>query len=123
MTLGAEVAHIRVLRRAQAQRTTGLNCPSAGRVRPPRTHVETLRPYVMRDRAHLERMLALLYAGAVRPPTIVRYKLADASEAHRLSESRHLQGESWYSRSAERCSNAADAAEFAQLKSDMWHSS
>jgi NADPH:quinone reductase-like Zn-dependent oxidoreductase len=60
--------------------------------RPPRNDVETLRPNVMRDRPHLERMLALLDAGAVRPPTIVRYKLADASEAHRVSESRHLQG-------------------------------
>jgi NADPH:quinone reductase-like Zn-dependent oxidoreductase len=40
----------------------------------------------------LERMLALLDAGAVRPPTIVRYKLADASEAHRVIESHHLRG-------------------------------
>jgi NADPH:quinone reductase-like Zn-dependent oxidoreductase len=37
-------------------------------------------------------MLALLDAGAVRPPAIVRYKLADAAEAHRVSEARHLQG-------------------------------
>ena len=59
---------------------------------PPRTDVETLRPNVIRDRAHLERILALLDAGAVRPPTIVRYKLADARDAHRVSESRHLQG-------------------------------
>ena len=58
----------------------------------PRHDVETLRPNVTRDRAHLERMLALLAAGAVRPPTIVRYKLADAAEAHRVSEGRHLQG-------------------------------
>jgi NADPH:quinone reductase-like Zn-dependent oxidoreductase len=37
-------------------------------------------------------MLALLAAGAIRPPTIVRYRLADAAEAHRVSEARHLQG-------------------------------
>jgi hypothetical protein len=67
--------------------------PAPEGVRPPRTDVETLRPNVIRDHAHLDRMLALLYAGAVRPPTIVRYKLVDASEADRLSESRHLQGE------------------------------
>jgi len=66
--------------------------PAPEGFRPPRGDVETLRPNVRRDRAHLERMLALLDAGAVRPPTIVRYKLADASEAHRVSESRHLQG-------------------------------
>jgi NADPH:quinone reductase-like Zn-dependent oxidoreductase len=66
--------------------------PAPDGFRLPRTDVETLRPNVMRDRAHLERMLALLDAGAARPPKIVRYKLADASEAHRVSESRHLQG-------------------------------
>jgi NADPH:quinone reductase-like Zn-dependent oxidoreductase len=66
--------------------------PAPDGFRLPRTDVETMRPNVMRDRAHLERMLALLDAGAVRPPKIVRYKLADASEAHRVSESRHLQG-------------------------------
>ena len=59
---------------------------------PSRNDVQTLRPNVIRDRAHLERMLALLDAGAVRPPAIARYKLADAAEAHRVSEARHLQG-------------------------------
>jgi NADPH:quinone reductase-like Zn-dependent oxidoreductase len=66
--------------------------PAPEGFRPPRSDVDVLRPNVMRDRAHLERMLALLDAGAVRPPTIIRYKLAEASEAHRVSESRHLQG-------------------------------
>jgi NADPH:quinone reductase-like Zn-dependent oxidoreductase len=59
---------------------------------PHRTDVETLKPDVKRDRAHLERMLQLLAAGAVKVPTIVRYKLTDAAEAHRISEARHLQG-------------------------------
>ena len=58
----------------------------------PRGDVETLRPAVSRDRAHLDRMNALVDAGAVWPPTITRYKLQDAAEAHRVSESRHLQG-------------------------------
>jgi len=58
----------------------------------PRNDVKTLRPDVKRDRAHLERMLELLEAGAVHPPTIVRYPLADAASAHRVSEGRHLQG-------------------------------
>jgi NADPH:quinone reductase-like Zn-dependent oxidoreductase len=60
--------------------------------KPPRDDVETLRPRVARDRAHLERMLTLLKEGAVSAPTVTRYKLADAAEAHRVSESRHLQG-------------------------------
>jgi D-arabinose 1-dehydrogenase-like Zn-dependent alcohol dehydrogenase len=66
--------------------------PAADGFQPSRTDVQTLRPNVVRDRAHLGRMLALLDAGAVRPPTIVRYQLADAAEAHRVSEARHLQG-------------------------------
>jgi NADPH:quinone reductase-like Zn-dependent oxidoreductase len=66
--------------------------PAPEGFRPTRSDVQTLRPDVIRDRAHLERMVALLKAGAVRPPTIVRYKLADAAEAHRVSEARHLQG-------------------------------
>ena len=66
--------------------------PAPDGFKPPRDDVQTLRPDVKRDRAHLERLLALLEAGAVRPPTIVRYKLADAAQAHRVSEARHLQG-------------------------------
>jgi NADPH:quinone reductase-like Zn-dependent oxidoreductase len=60
--------------------------------KPSRKDVETLRPAVARDRGHLERMLALLEQGAVRPPTITRFKLADAARAHAVSEGRHLQG-------------------------------
>ena len=59
---------------------------------PSRSDVTVLRPRVDRDRAHLERVAELLEAGAVWPPTITRYKLADAAEAHRVSEGRHLQG-------------------------------
>lgn len=59
---------------------------------PPRKDVEVLRPNVARDRAHLERIAALFEAGAVLPPAITRYKLAETAEAHRVSESRHLQG-------------------------------
>jgi NADPH:quinone reductase-like Zn-dependent oxidoreductase len=59
---------------------------------PHRDDVGTLKPDAKRGRAQLERMLALLAAGAVKPPTIVRYKLADAAAAHRVSEARHLQG-------------------------------
>jgi NADPH:quinone reductase-like Zn-dependent oxidoreductase len=66
--------------------------PAPEGFRETRNDVQTLRPNVIRDRAHLERMLALLDAGAARPPTIVRYKLADAAQAHRISEARHLQG-------------------------------
>ena len=58
----------------------------------PRDDVETLRPNVKRDRAHLERMLELHAAGAIKPPPITLYKLADAIKAHHVSEGRHLKG-------------------------------
>jgi NADPH:quinone reductase-like Zn-dependent oxidoreductase len=59
---------------------------------PSRKDVVVLRPNVQRDRPHLERMLALYDAGSVWPPKIERYRLADAAEAQRVSESRHLRG-------------------------------
>ena len=59
---------------------------------PIRKDVQVLRPRVARDRPHLDRMLALLKVGAVWPPAITRYPLAEAAEAHRVSEGRHLQG-------------------------------
>ena len=58
----------------------------------PRDDVQTLRPNVKRDRAHLERMLELLAAGAVHAPEITHYKLTDAAKAHEVSEGRHLRG-------------------------------
>jgi NADPH:quinone reductase-like Zn-dependent oxidoreductase len=66
--------------------------PAPAGFQPARNDVQVLRPGVARDRAHLERMLELLAAGAVSPPAITRFKLADAAEAHRISEGRHLQG-------------------------------
>jgi NADPH:quinone reductase-like Zn-dependent oxidoreductase len=66
--------------------------PAPAGFTPPRKDVEVLRPNVARDRAHLERIAALFEAGAVLPPAITRYPLAETAEAHRVSESRHLQG-------------------------------
>src|SRR3984885_5306128 len=66
--------------------------PAPDGFRQPRTDVTVLRPAVSRDRAHLERIVALLDAGAVSPPPITQYNLADAAEAHRVSEGRHLRG-------------------------------
>ena len=66
--------------------------PAPAGFQPSRKDVQVLRPGVARDRAHLQRMLALIEAGAVSPSAITRYKLADAAEAHRVSEGRHLQG-------------------------------
>jgi len=58
----------------------------------PRSDVASLRPNVRRDRPHLERVAALVAQGAVPLPEIVEYPLAQAAEAHRVSEARHLRG-------------------------------
>jgi NADPH:quinone reductase-like Zn-dependent oxidoreductase len=58
----------------------------------PRADVQAYRPKVGRDRRHLERIVALVRAGAVRPPEIRRYPLAEAAAAHRVSEGRHFRG-------------------------------
>jgi NADPH:quinone reductase-like Zn-dependent oxidoreductase len=58
----------------------------------PRADAVSLRPKVGRDRAHLERTVALVKSGAVRVPEITLYKLAEAAAAHAVSEGRHLRG-------------------------------
>jgi NADPH:quinone reductase-like Zn-dependent oxidoreductase len=58
----------------------------------PRTDVASLRPKVGRDRAHLDRVAALVTGGAVRVPEITTYKLSQAAAAHAVSEGRHLRG-------------------------------
>jgi NADPH:quinone reductase-like Zn-dependent oxidoreductase len=58
----------------------------------PRSDVASLRPKVGRDRAHLDRIGALVAAGAVRVPETRIYPLSEAAAAHRVSEGRHLRG-------------------------------
>jgi NADPH:quinone reductase-like Zn-dependent oxidoreductase len=60
--------------------------------KPDRSDVTALRPSVGRDRPHLERIVALVAAGAVRPPEVTRYRLSEAAAAHQLSQSRHFRG-------------------------------
>ena len=60
--------------------------------KPDRSDVVALRPSVGRDRRHLERIVALVAAGAIRPPEVTRYKLSDAVAAHEVSQSRHFRG-------------------------------
>jgi NADPH:quinone reductase-like Zn-dependent oxidoreductase len=40
----------------------------------------------------MERVAELYAAGAIRPPEIKIYRLSQAADAHRLSESRHFRG-------------------------------
>ena len=66
--------------------------PAADGFRQPRSDATVLRSAVSRDRAPLDQIVALLDAGAVSPPPITRDDLANAAEAHRVSEGRHLRG-------------------------------
>jgi NADPH:quinone reductase-like Zn-dependent oxidoreductase len=66
---------------------SGNSAPSS-----PRPDVRSLRPAVGRDRAHLDRLVALVRAGAIRLPEITRYPLAEARAAHVVSDARHLRG-------------------------------
>ena len=58
----------------------------------PRPDVASLRPKVGRDRAHLDRTMALVTKGAVRVPEITLYALSQAAAAHVVSEGRHFRG-------------------------------
>jgi NADPH:quinone reductase-like Zn-dependent oxidoreductase len=65
--------------------------PPAG-FTPPRDDITVTRPHVGRDRAHLERILELVAQGAVRPPPIQSFPLAEAAKAHILSQAGHVRG-------------------------------
>ena len=58
----------------------------------PQTDMQSLRPMVGRDRAHLERIMELVEIKTLRLPQIRIFQLTDIVEVHRLSESRHLRG-------------------------------
>jgi NADPH:quinone reductase-like Zn-dependent oxidoreductase len=60
--------------------------------KPPRSDVQSLRPNVIRDRSHLERLVALFEAGVIRVPEVTRFPLSEAAAAHRMSQARHFRG-------------------------------
>ena len=60
--------------------------------KPDRTDVTGLRPPVPRSRKAMERIAELWTAGAIKPPEVKLYKLAQAAEAHRMSQGRHCRG-------------------------------
>jgi NADPH:quinone reductase-like Zn-dependent oxidoreductase len=60
--------------------------------KPDRSDVTGLRPPVPRSRKAMARIAQLWTAGAIRPPEVKLYKLAQAADAHRLSQSRHFKG-------------------------------
>jgi NADPH:quinone reductase-like Zn-dependent oxidoreductase len=60
--------------------------------KPDRSDVPALRPPVPRSRKAMERIAEVYAAGGVKPPEVKLYKLSQAADAHRLSQSRHFRG-------------------------------
>jgi len=60
--------------------------------KPDRGDVTALRPPVPRSRKAMERIAEVFMAGGVKPPEVKLYKLSQAADAHRLSQSRHFRG-------------------------------
>jgi NADPH:quinone reductase-like Zn-dependent oxidoreductase len=58
----------------------------------PRADVVSLRPKVNRDRPRLERVADLVARKIVPLPEMAEYPLAQAADAQRVSEARHLRG-------------------------------
>jgi NADPH:quinone reductase-like Zn-dependent oxidoreductase len=66
---------------------SGSQAPKASR-----GDVQSLRPNVARDRPHLERLVALFEAGAIRVPVVTRFPISEAAAAHGVSQTRHFRG-------------------------------
>ena len=60
--------------------------------KPLRGDVQSLRPNVVRDRSHLERLVALFEAGVIRVPEVTRFPLSETAAAHCVSQTRHFRG-------------------------------
>ena len=66
---------------------SGSQAPKASR-----GDVQSLRPNVARDRHHLERLVALFEAGAIRVPAVTRFPISEAAAAHGVSQTCHFRG-------------------------------
>lgn len=58
----------------------------------PPGNVTVKRPAVTRDRAHLDKIVALFEAGVIQPMEVVHMSLAEASKAQALSIDGHVRG-------------------------------
>ena len=90
-TVGGDVAQ-RSFKVLKAGGRAAFIASGAQAPKPDRSDVVALRPSVGRDRQHLERIVALVAMGAVRPPEVTRYKLSEAAAAHEVSQARHFRG-------------------------------
>jgi NADPH:quinone reductase-like Zn-dependent oxidoreductase len=59
---------------------------------PKRPDIRALKPSVTRSTERMNQVADLIEAAAIRPPEIKLYSLAQAADAHRVSEARHFRG-------------------------------
>ena len=90
-TVGGDVAQ-RSFKVLKAGGRAAFIASGAQAPKPDRSDVVALRPSVGRDRQHLERIVALVAMGAIRPPEVTVYKLSEAAAAHKVSQARHFRG-------------------------------
>jgi NADPH:quinone reductase-like Zn-dependent oxidoreductase len=90
-TVGGDVAQ-RSFKVLKAGGRAAFIASGAQAPKPDRSDVVALRPSVGRDRRHLERIVALVAMGAVRPPEVTVYRLSEAAAAHEVSQARHFRG-------------------------------
>jgi NADPH:quinone reductase-like Zn-dependent oxidoreductase len=88
-TVGADVAERTLLVLKSGGRAAFIGGPAP---EPNRPDVRALKPPVTRSTERMNRLADLIDGGAIRPPEIKVYRLDQAAEAHRLSQSRHLRG-------------------------------
>ncbi len=90
-TVGGEV-HVKSVSLLKPGGRMAYIAPPPADYKPTRKDVTIVRPQVGRDRKHMDRISALVEAGAVRAPEITRMPLSDAAEAQRLSMQGHVRG-------------------------------
>jgi NADPH:quinone reductase-like Zn-dependent oxidoreductase len=58
----------------------------------PPSDIQMLRPNVVRDRPHMDRLSALVASGVIKPPTIKSFLLSKAGDAQELSKGGGIRG-------------------------------
>ena len=90
-TVGGEV-HVKSIALLKPGGRLAYIAPPPAGFQSPRGDVSILRPQVGRDGKYMDRISALVAAGAVKPPEIIRMPLAEAAAAQRLSMDGHVRG-------------------------------
>ncbi len=89
--IGGEV-HQRSLKILKSGGRIAYIAPLLENAEPTRDDIKIIRPDVQRDQAHLYRIIELFESGAIIPPDIQIFPLAEARKAHELIDTNHVRG-------------------------------